>query len=214
MAEGKGPPMNRRSAKPGLAIALVATLACVIGVQISGHEFWGKRSHSRAGAAAHEVRSEDLPTLIDVNLAPPTKVVIRENSRNLFFYAKSPSELERERMARAAALRQAREDEMRQRLQAEAEARAAAAKAAYAAQYPPKPKAPPVAYRFIGKAGAPRAPLAILQETGPDGETYAVSEGEVLSQQFRVLKIDFDSVTIGYTNPDWAEESRVIRMGG
>ena len=66
--------------------------------------------------------------------------------------------------------------------------------------------------------GDARAPLAILADAS-SGEVYTAREGEVLLDKFRIKKIEFDSVTIGYTDalvaahPEWAQQTKVIRMG-
>jgi hypothetical protein len=66
--------------------------------------------------------------------------------------------------------------------------------------------------------GDMHSPIAILADAG-SGEVYTAKEGEVVLEKFRVKKIEFDSVTIGYTDaliaahPNWAQETKVIRMG-
>ncbi len=118
-----------------------------------------------------------------------------------------------ERRQAAEAERQAREAAERRRLQAEADAKAALERAKYEKDHPPVPAAPPINFRFIGKMGDVRAPIAILEEVAPGGDKYTVREGEVVLDKYKILKIDFDSVTIGYVNPLYAQETKTIKMG-
>ena len=59
--------------------------------------------------------------------------------------------------------------------------------------------------------GSPQTPLAILAD-GPSGDIIVVHQGEVIREQFKVIKIEFDSVTIGYVKPDWTE-TKTLKMG-
>jgi hypothetical protein len=86
---------------------------------------------------------------------------------------------------------------------------AAAARAAELAKPAAASPAPPITFRFIGKMGSPKTPLAVLAD---GNDIYTVKEGEVVNEKFKILKIDFESVTIGYVNPIWTE-TRTIRMG-
>ncbi len=146
------------------------------------------------------------------------KVQIRKNSRNLFNYSKSPGEVAEEIRQQKEAERLAREAAERRRIQQEAEAAAAAARAQAMAVNPPPPEAPAIPFRFIGKMGEPKAPIAVLTDT-VSGEVFTAREGEVIAEKFKIQKIDFDSVTIGYAdlliakNPSWANETKVIKMG-
>ena len=66
--------------------------------------------------------------------------------------------------------------------------------------------------------GEPRAPIAILVDMTSQ-DVFTAREGELIGDTYKVQKIDFDSVTIGYAealfaaHPTWAAETRVIKMG-
>ena len=116
------------------------------------------------------------------------------------------------------AARLAKEAAERLRVQQEAEMKAQAERARQAAINPPPPEPPPIPFRFIGKMGDSRSPVAVLADAA-SGEVYTVREGEVIADKYKIRKIEFDSVTIGYaepliaTNPAWAGETKTIKMG-
>jgi hypothetical protein len=171
-----------------------------------------------AKLAVKQVASASLPAITPVVLDQSSKIQIRKNSRNLFNYSKSPGEVAEEVRQQREAERLAKEAAERRRIQQEAEQAAATARAQQLALNPPPPEAPPIPFRFIGKMGEPKAPIAVLADT-VSGEVYTAREGEVIADKFKIQKIEFDSVTIGYTdlliakNPSWANEQKVIKMG-
>ena len=212
--------MRKLSSKDFLAIVLVAGLGGVLYWQFVGGGFSSNRKGRTASgrAAVKEVEAGGLQNLVEVTLANQSPVKIR-SYRNLFNYAKSPDEIEGERQARLAAEKAAREAEERQRRQAEIDAQANAERARRQIEHPDPPPPPPFNFKFIGKMGDPRAPIAIIEESAPGGDKWVVREGEVILEKYKVLKIDFDSVTIGFSdavvakNPTWAQETKVIKMG-
>ena len=147
-----------------------------------------------------------------------SKSSIRPHSRNLFNYAESPGEVAEKVRQQREAEKLAKEAAERRKIQMEEEAKAAAARVAEEQIHPPPPPPPQINLRFIGKMGDARAPIAILADAA-SGEVYTAKEGEVLLEKFRIKKIEFDSVTIGFTDaliaahPDWAQQTKVIRMG-
>jgi len=203
------------STKEAVVVLLFAGLAVTLYVQYSRGALSGSaapRASARAGGKP--VEAEDLPALIEVSLEPPPPAKIRRETRNLFNYARSPAEIEAEDQARAAAERQQREEAERRRVQAEADARARAERERYERDHPTPAPPPPINFRFIGKMGDPKAPIAILEEVAAGGEKYVVREGEVVLDKYKIIKIEFDSVTIGYTNPQWAQDTKTLKMGG
>ena len=206
--------MKKLSKKELFAVVLLGGLGVVVYIQYARGAFSGHSQAEAVRAAVKEVEAAGLPTLVDVTLAQPSEVRIRDNSRNLFNYARSPDQVAEEKRLIAEAERQAREAAERRRLQVEAEAKATAERIKFEAVHPPALPAPPINFRFIGKMGASRTPLAVLEEVSPGGERYVVREGEVILDKYKILKIEFDSVTIGYTNPLWAQETKTIKMGG
>lgn len=200
------------STKQILAVLLVGGLGVVIYTQYKRGAFSSEGAIA-AAVAAKEIEVSGLTPVIDVTLEKPHDVKIRPHSRNLFNYAKSPGEIHAEREAEEERRRAEAAAAERARLQAEAEAEARRKQAEFIAQNPPPPVAPPINFRFIGKMGDVRAPIAILEEASPGGEKYVVREGETILDKYKIIKIDFDSVTIGYVDPKFAAETKVIRMG-
>ena len=205
--------MKKSSSKEFLAVVLVAGLAVVLFLQLTRGAFSGGGGATATRATGKEVDAGSLAPIVDVSLQQHRDVKIRPRSRNLFNYAKSPEVVRQEEEAAAAAVRAAAEAAERERVRQEAEAKMREAQAKMLQEHPPDPPAPGINFRFIGKVGDSRAPLAILEEAAPGGEKYVVHEGEVILDRYKILKIDYDSVTMGYTNPIWQAETKTIKMG-
>lgn len=197
---------------------LVACLGVVLYWQYQKWNGSGPSQTEIAIEAVKKVNSADLPPIIPVNLDQRQAVKIRTHSRNLFNYSKSPDEVADEIRRQKEAERLAKEAAERRRQQQEAEARAAIDRAKQLAINPPPPEPPMIPFRFIGKMGELKHPLAVLADAG-SGEIYTVKEGEIIQDKFKVKKIELDAVTIGYTdaliakNPDWAGRDKIIKMG-
>lgn len=147
--------------------------------------------------------------------------------RNLFDYGvvkpRPPSPEEVARMQAEAAGRQAQEAVAREeaeRLRREAlerqqqEAQRAAQEHAEAVrQNPPPPAratAPSCDLKLFGLVGEPGKKLAIFL----DGDTFLTAkEGETVKQVFKVEKIGYDSLRLGYTDPRFASEHVTLALG-
>lgn len=147
--------------------------------------------------------------------------------RNLFDYGEMkpppPSPEEVARMQAESARRQAQEAEAREeaeRLRREAlerqqeEARRAAQE--HEEQVRLNPPAPPAAtapacdLKLFGLVGEPGRKLAIFI----DGNTFLTArEGETVKQVFKVEKIGYDSLRLGYTDPRFASEHVTLALG-
>lgn len=202
--------VNKLSSKQmQLALVLVG-LGAVLYVQFQRGAFSGAPSAPDLKAVGKTTNIENLPSYVQVNIDRPEEVKIRERSRNLFNYSKSPDQVVEEERQRREAERLAREaEERRQKEQQEQAARAAEDAQRRAAMPPPPPQAPAINFHFIGKMGQSKAPLAILAD---GNETFTVREGEVIKDTFKLIKIDYDAVTIGYTKPEWTD-TKTIKMG-
>jgi hypothetical protein len=147
--------------------------------------------------------------------------------RNLFDYGESkpppPSPEEVARMQAESAKRaeqenQAREEAERLRREAlerqqEEQRQAAPARADEARLHPPAPAAPTAPacdLKLFGLVGEPGRKLAIFI----DGDTFLTArEGEVVKQVFKVEKIGYDSLRLGYTDPRFASEHVTLSLG-
>jgi hypothetical protein len=195
----------------GLALAAVALY------------WWGSGgTKSGAGPGAGEAADQeegipgaDLALLIDPNAELPS---LRDSLRNLFNYSRSPEEIaaelaeqERLRKLREEAERRRREEEMRRRDEAEKNR-------PIGPDLPPPPlPPPPINLTFIGYLGEPtevQRRLVVFAASGSGGDVYVARRGEVVADKFKVIDIDFESVTVGYVNPEWKDRTRTLRMGG
>jgi len=132
--------------------------------------------------------------------------------RDLFQYSVRPPT--------AAEIRARREEEERQRRQAEIEAKAQAEAAARMAAEreqrakeialnPPRPAAPPIQLKYLGYFGPQKDKIAAFE----DGEEVLVAkQGDIVKGQFRVVEIRYESVVMGYTNPQFKTETRELAM--
>jgi len=150
--------------------------------------------------------------------------------RNLFDYGVAtpppPSPEEVARMEAEAARRQeqeavAREEAERLRREAlerqqEEAQRLAQEHAEQARLNPPPPPPPPRAtapacdLKLFGLVGEPGRKLAIFI----DGDSFVTArEGEIVKQVFKVEKISYDSLRLGYTDPRFAAEHVTLVLG-
>ena len=210
--------MRKMTGKEIVLAVLVMGIGVVLYIQYQRGAFSSGGPKSTAVAHVKEVTPDQLGKVTPVPLELNTKSTIRPHSRNLFNYAESPREVAEKVRQQQEAEKLAKEAAERRRIQMEEETKAAALRAEEERRNPPPPPPPPINLRFIGKMGDARAPIAILADAN-SGEVYTAKEGEVVLEKFRVKKIEFDSVTIGYAdaliaaNPNWAQETKVIRMG-
>ena len=147
--------------------------------------------------------------------------------RNLFDYGvvkpppPSPEELERRRKAaeeRARREAEARAEAQRLRQEAEERQREAQRLAALRARQdtatpapPAKPVPPPLTLKFIGVVGEPDHEIAILL----DGTDFLLAtEGETVKEAFRVEEIGYESLQMGYTDPQFEGEHKLMQLGG
>jgi hypothetical protein len=210
--------MKKMTGKEILLAVLVVGIGVVLYIQFQRGAFNSDGGPAAAHSQVKEVTPDQLPKVTEVKLVNDAGASIRPHSRNLFNYAESPSEIAEKIRQQREAEKLAKEAAERRRIQMEEDAKAAAARAEAEKINPPQPPPPPINLRYIGKMGDPRAPIAILADA-TSGDVFTAKEGEVVAEKFRVKKIEFDSVTIGYTDaliaahPNWAQETKVIRMG-
>lgn len=204
--------MRKLSKKEIQLAGLLVVLGVVLFVQYRRGAFSTETVFEDDLTRGKTAKREGLPSFTEVSLDKLSpEVAIRRDTRNLFNYSKSPDEAAEEIRQQRHAERMAAEAEKRRQEEAERMALAQAQRAKELAINPPPPPPPVISFKFIGKMGQPKAPIAILAD-GPSGEILTVREGEVIQEKFKVRKIDFDSITIGYVDPKWGE-TRTIRMG-
>lgn len=73
----------------------------------------------------------------------------------------------------------------------------------------PTPTPPEIAFRFIGSFGPKDNPIAVLVQ---DGQVVNAQAGDVVFQRFRVVRVNYESVDIGFVPRPWTwKETR--RLG-
>ncbi|MGH9388282.1 MAG: hypothetical protein ACRD1Z_01610 [Vicinamibacteria bacterium] len=206
----------------GREMALIALLVAAVG----GYWIWGPQSGGATIAAKGKdakgkeggIAGADIPIVeIDQSTKPPS---MPESLRNLFNYTRSPEEIAAEK-AEAERLGTLAEEARRRR--EEDERRRAEEQARIAEQNrlnPPPPAAPippPVSLKFIGYMGEPKDPkdrLVVFQDSGGGGDIYIARMGEVVADNFKVMDIDFEAVTLGFVDARFKDMKRTLRMGG
>ncbi len=164
----------------------------------------------------------------DVDLALLTQQPgdYKGQGRNLFDYGRiapplptqeelEAARLEALRLKRLAEAKRESEDAKRARMRQEAldrQKKLAETRKPISSQppAPAKPKPPNFPYQFIGVIGPAEAKIAIFVD---DKDFLMAQEGETLKEDFRIVKIGYDTLQIGYTDPQFEEESRILQMG-
>jgi len=147
------------------------------------------------------------------------------NGRNLFEYGKPPVKAPTpEELAAIEEARRKREEEERLRreeaerlrqLALEKQQRDAAEAARRISEPvvpPPPPKAipPSINLKYIGMVGEPDDKIAIFL----DGAQFLMArEGETVKEDFRIEKISYDTLQMGFTDPRFEGETRLMPMG-
>ena len=190
-----------------VALAAIAYLAYV------SERAMSSRSAELAGAEVGELLADTAP-VVPMGLLASAVDDYDRNGRDLFKYSKRPptaEELEAERLRRLAALK-AQEEAARKRRQAD-EARQEAA-ANRPPPPPPRPveKQPPrIPFQYIGYLGPKNNRIAVFQE----GEALLLARrGEPLQDLFTVVDIRYESVVMGFTDPEFESRTRELPMKG
>ena len=70
-------------------------------------------------------------------------------------------------------------------------------------------------FKFVGYLGPQAALIGVFRVSTPDGEEVVLAaEGEVLAENFRVNRIGYEEVEIGYTQEPFLSEKKILPMGG
>jgi hypothetical protein len=193
----------------GLALLLVGATAWVVWSQATKQI--GPSSADIAIEKAKEASVESAP-VVRMDLLERESDSFDGGRRDLFQYSVRPPT--------AAELRARRDEEERERLRRELEAKANAEAAARMAEdrerrakelaiNPPKPPAPPIQLKYLGYFGPKTDKIAAFE----DGEEVLVAkQGDIVKGQFRVVEIRYESVVMGYTNPQFRNETRELAM--
>jgi hypothetical protein len=194
-------------------------------VVIGGWYVWkGFGSGEGPGALWKSQRSDEAESLpeiqpVQLGLLNAKLADYDPRGRNLFRYAKPPPTAEeiraREEAARRAQeeaerrRREAEEAKRRAREAAEKDAQRAAEVAEAKAAEPARPKPPEIRLSYMGYVGPLKERVAVLLD--PEGEILVAKEGEVVEEHFRVLRIGYSYLEMGYVNFDG---SKPLPLGG
>ena len=212
--------MKKLTPKHIALIIAVAALFVVVYYQVSNRSLFRKKSATAAPATeqASMPRSQnqikyDVPAL-RIDLLAHNSAAFDPSGRNLFNYDKpKPTKEEIAAIQRAQEEAQRRAEEERKRMEIEAKkmAEISQQEAAERADLPPPPPpAPQMNFKFIGYLGNPDDKIAVLEE---GADFYFVKQGEVVKDHFLIVKVDFDSVVVGYDKPEWQSQMRVLPLG-
>lgn len=193
----------------GLAAVALVVWAARPGADNSLPPLSGQGGSAQPGAGPGEA------PLVQLALLNAEKVTYDPAGRDLFQYAQRPpsaAEIARMRAEAAEAERQRKEAEERARLlaaqQAE-EARLRAEQLRLNPPPPPRPRPPALTAKYLGCMG-PRANRIAFFER--DKELIMAKEGEPFLRDFKVVKIGYETVTIGFTSPQFKDETQEIPM--
>jgi hypothetical protein len=169
----------------------------------------GKEGSTKPGAGVG-----DAP-LVQLALLKAEKEAYDPAGRDLFQYSQRPpsaAEIARMRAEAAEAERLRKEAEERARLLAQQQAEEARLRAEALAKNPPpppKPRPPALSAKYLGCMGPRSNRIAFFER---DKELIMAKEGEAFLKDFKVVKIGYETVTIGFTAPQFKDEIQEIPM--
>jgi hypothetical protein len=169
----------------------------------------GKNGSEKPGAGPGEA------PLVQLALLEAEKITYDPAGRDLFQYAQRPpsaAEIARMRAEAAEAERLRKEAEERARQLAAQQAEEARIRAEQLAKNPPpppKPRPPVMTAKYLGCMGPRSNRIAFFER---EKELIMAKEGEPFLKDFKVVKIGYETVTIGFTSPQFKDELQEIPM--
>jgi hypothetical protein len=153
--------------------------------------------------------------LVQLALLQADQATYDPAGRDLFQYTQRPpsaAEISRMRAEAAEAERLRKEAEERARLLAQQqaeEARLRAEQLRLNPPPPPKPRPPALTAKYLGCMGPRGNRIAFFER---DKELIMAKEGEPFLKDFKVVKVNYETVTIGFTSPQFKDEVQEIPM--
>ena len=171
------------------------------------------RSAELAGTEVGELLADTAP-VVPMDLLASVVDDYDRHGRDLFKYSKRPptaEELEAERLRREAALRAQQEAAEKRRQASVAQAEAAANRPPPPPRTPAEKQPPRIPFQYIGYLGPKNDRIAVFQE----GEDLLLARrGEPLQDLFTVVDIRYESVVMGFTDPEFERRTRELPMKG
>lgn len=176
---------------------------------------------------APEADEPELPTIQDLRLSllQARAAEYDPRGRNLFQYTTpppSPEELARreaERQRRLEEQRRQREEEERKRREAAEAARRARLRAQEEEEKqqeqqaaPAVPQPPEIRLTYVGFIGPQDERVAVMLD--PEGELVVGKEGEVIQDEFRILRIGYTFLEMGYVKFEGSKPLPLESSGG
>ncbi|MFQ5768519.1 MAG: hypothetical protein ACE5ID_11140 [Acidobacteriota bacterium] len=88
-------------------------------------------------------------------------------------------------------------------------------KASPVAAAPPLPTPPAINFVFLGYMGPEDGLIGVFNVTTPDGDEIVLAGvGDVIEEKFRVDRIGYEEVEIGYTLEAFGQQKKTLLMGG
>ncbi|HEX5044451.1 MAG TPA: hypothetical protein VFV75_16225 [Candidatus Polarisedimenticolaceae bacterium] len=168
----------------------------------------------KAGDQKADAGSGEAPQ-VQLALLQADQVPYDPAGRDLFQYSQRPpsaAEIARMRAEAAEAERLRREAEERARLLAQQQAEEARLRADALAKNPPpppRPRPPTLTAKYLGCMGPRGNRIAFFER---DKELIMAKEGEPFLHDFKVVKINYETVTVGFTSPQFKDEVQEIPM--
>jgi hypothetical protein len=171
-------------------------------------------AEQQADVSAARALIRDLPSLT-FDEAEDEGTTYRPK-RNLFGYAKCPVDIKRQKEQDAR--RAAAEQERRQRAEQLSQQRNRDWEETQKNRPPPKPaapRAPEPDFKYVAYMGRldneGRPALAVFEKgRGKQVEMLVVQSGEVVESVFVLKLIDWDRVELGYTDPKFSSQKKVL----
>ena len=171
-------------------------------------------SDAALGDDADGQRLADTAPDVPIHLVAQVIDDYDRHGRDLFQYSKPPmtqDEIDRLRRQREAeeARRRAAEEARKQRQQEAAKNRKPPPPRPTRQTEPQGPQPPRIPFHYIGYLGPSYNRIAVFQE---GEELHLARKGEELGEQFKVVDIRYESVVMGYTDPEFETRTRELPM--
>ncbi len=203
------------SAREGILLGVLAA-ATLVYFWISSKPEPVLRSTAAKGASAKKGKDDPFHSpVVRMDLLASRAEPYDERGRDLFKYSqRPPSAAEVRRLREEAARRQKEMEEANRRAAEEAvrrqkEAEERAKEIALHPPPPPPPTPPPINLRYLGYLGPKDNRIAVFE----DGKELIVArKGEVVKAQFKVVDVKWDTVVMGFVNPQFKGMTQEIAM--
>ncbi|MBZ5640621.1 MAG: hypothetical protein LAO51_17935 [Acidobacteriia bacterium] len=206
---------RKLSAREGVLLGVLAAAGIGYMWLTSGPDQAGRAGTARDAGAKKGNISAQRPPVVRMDLLTAKTEKYDDQGRDLFKYSqRPPSAAEIRRLREEAARRQKEMEEANKRAAEEAalrlqEAQAKAKEAVLHPQPPPPPTPPSIDLRYLGYLGPKDNRIAVFE----DGKDLLVArKGEVVKGLFRVVDVKWETVVMGFVQPEFKGQTQEIAM--